>query len=307
VAEGSVVVLVATCQGLPWLRDQMASILAQRSVTVRVLVSDDGSTDGTRQYIESLAAEDGRVSLLPPRERQGGSAQNFLYIMATAEIRPDEWVAFADQDDIWELDKLSGQLVLAQERRVEAVSSSITAIYPDGRRRLIRKDYPQRRLDFIAQSAGPGSTYLLSPEAYALVSEQVRRHRSDWTALGFHDSLIYALVRGAGRPWYIDSRPTVQYRQHEGNVMGANVGVQAARERARMLQSGWYRKEFILLTRAALAVSSGLLHEDLSALLRTLEGSGLRNRLRLAGWCPVLRRRRRDQVIMMIGALLGRW
>ena len=49
--EPRVLVLLATFDGRRYLPAQLDSILAQHDVDVRVLISDDGSTDGTVDYL----------------------------------------------------------------------------------------------------------------------------------------------------------------------------------------------------------------------------------------------------------------
>ena len=52
-----IVVLLATRNGARWLPEQMASILDQRGVDVRVVTLDDASTDGTVDWIDGLGFE----------------------------------------------------------------------------------------------------------------------------------------------------------------------------------------------------------------------------------------------------------
>lgn len=302
----SVLVLMAAHNGLPFIRAQLDSVLDQAGVAVEVRVSDDNSTDGTAAYLATVAQADRRLSL-ETRPAAVGYPQAFFDLIAQTEPAPDQWVAFCDQDDVWVADKLVTQCRQARRHQVGGVSSSITSVYPNGRRVLVRKDRPQRRFDFIGETPGPGATFLLSPPAYALVANYVRTHADALAGLGFHDTLIYALVRAAGLGWYIDPRPTIDYRQHAGNAMGANIGWQATRKRAQMLSSGWYRQQFARLTAAALAVCTPDLTTDLTVLSALLRRHDLSARLRLAGWCPQLRRRRRDQVILAAGVVLGRW
>ncbi len=42
-----------------------------------------------------------------------------------------------------------------------------------------------------------------------------------------HDWLIYAFFRTKKLKWFIDDRPSMQYRQHENNQVGVNHGVKA--------------------------------------------------------------------------------
>ena len=76
-----IVVLLATLDGMPWVRVQVEGILGQEGVEVRVVVSDDGSTDGTAEYLAGLAAANAPVTVLPRRAPGGASAQNFLHLI----------------------------------------------------------------------------------------------------------------------------------------------------------------------------------------------------------------------------------
>ena len=49
-----ITVLMATWQGKKYLEQQLDSILAQ-TVPVRIVISDDGSDDGTRELLERYA------------------------------------------------------------------------------------------------------------------------------------------------------------------------------------------------------------------------------------------------------------
>ena len=60
-----IAVLMATYNGIDWLQDQIYSILSQEFVSITLFISDDGSSDGTREYIERLSLLDRRIILLP--------------------------------------------------------------------------------------------------------------------------------------------------------------------------------------------------------------------------------------------------
>lgn len=57
-------ILIPTRDRLSFLRASLESARAQRAVDVEILVSDDGSTDATREYVHGVAAADPRVQLL---------------------------------------------------------------------------------------------------------------------------------------------------------------------------------------------------------------------------------------------------
>lgn len=308
-----VVVLLATLSGMPWIREQIGGILAQEGVEVRLVVSDDGSTDGTAEYLAELVASDSRVTLLPRRTPGGASAQNFLYLIETAEVHERELVAFADQDDIWAPDKLAAQARHLTAGAFDGVSGSVTALFPDGRTQLVRKDYPQRRFDYVCESPGPGSTFLLTPRAFRLVRETIKQ--LDAGAVGFHDWLIYAVVRGHGWTWDIEGTPRVLYRQHGANQMGANSGLRAKVERLRSLRSGWYRAQFALMAQVARSVARDPETADsLTQIGAEWQGTEsesradrVRSSMRLARRATTLRRNRRDAIVLGTGLMLGLW
>ena len=63
-----VTVLMATYNGMAeggaWLDEQVDSVLAQAGVEVRLVVSDDASSDGTRAHLQERAAADPRIMVV---------------------------------------------------------------------------------------------------------------------------------------------------------------------------------------------------------------------------------------------------
>ena len=88
------------------------SILAQSFGDLELVIVDDGSTDASRDALETLAASDKRVNLISFEERQGVvMASNFALAHATGEF-----VARMDADDVAHPDKLKKQIALMRER-----------------------------------------------------------------------------------------------------------------------------------------------------------------------------------------------
>lgn len=296
-----VAVLLATHDGAAYLEEQVASILAQRDVEVRVVVSDDGSNDGTPALLERLAA-DPRVVLLPPG-RFGSAHANFLRLIRDAPIEDADAVAFSDQDDTWHPERLARQL--EQLRGADAVSANVIAVFDD-RRVLLDKAQPQRALDFVLESAGPGCTFVLAPAAFARV-RHVAITDPEVDAAPIHDWLVYAIVRAAGMRWYIDPAPLLDYRQHDANVTGANVGLGSARVRLARMRSGSFRREAAVVARIASRVAEGERADRLAELAALLERGDVRARLRLLRGVGSLRRRASERAALAAALLLGLW
>ncbi|MEH6584797.1 MAG: glycosyltransferase, partial [Halioglobus sp.] len=77
-----VCILMATYNGAPYVEAQVASIQAQTLGEWRLLVRDDGSSDGTQGILERLARHDERITLVEDTAgSSGGAAQNFARLM----------------------------------------------------------------------------------------------------------------------------------------------------------------------------------------------------------------------------------
>jgi len=301
-----VAVLLATYNGMPYLPEQVESILAQDGVDVRIIVSDDGSRDGSYEWLVERATADPRIVLLPRIAPSGGSAANFYRLVRDARLDDGELAAFADQDDVWLPHKLRTQLGLMAATGADAVSGNVTAFWPDGRERLLKKDYPQRRFDYLTQSPGPGCTFLMTPRFLELSREVLATVPTAKDAT-FHDSLLYAIGRARGWTWHIGSEPLVRYRQHGGNVMGANAGAAGARARLGLMSSRWHREQAVIHAQAGIPVAPEATRIELERMIDLLVGGGLRRRLALARLAGQLRRRPRDRAIIWALIVTGVW
>lgn len=293
-------VLLATHNGMAWLPEQVASILGQDGVDIVLWVSDDCSTDGSRAWLESLASQDPRIRLLPARERFGSAARNFYHLLQEADLTAADFVAFADQDDVWHLDKLISAIDMLRRHDACAVSSNVTAFWPDGRRALVHKAQPQVAYDYLSEAAGPGCTYVMTPTLVEAVRRTLpKMHMPP----ALHDWFCYAVCRAHGWHWVINPVPSMEYRQHGKNEVGVNQGMSAAKSRYSKVASGWYLNEVLALCR--LAVSLRPMDQSLARLVTRLQRGNGWDRLVLAFSTPRLRRRWRDRLVLSAYFLTG--
>ncbi|CAN5211124.1 glycosyltransferase family 2 protein [soil metagenome] len=302
-----VTVLLATYNGARWLDEQLDSVLGQRGVQVRIVALDDESTDGTRDLLLGRAARDARLTVLPSQGPSGGSAPNFYRLITTVANDVDGYLAFSDQDDVWREDKLARHVALLEAGNHEGVSSSVLAFTPQGRTTLIRKDFPQREFDYLTESPGPGSTFVITPRLARLVAAELADPESPARFAQFHDSLIYAVCRGRGWSWHIDGVPSLSYRQHDGNVMGSNVGAASALSRLKLIREHWHRNEAILHARVATRLADGARMAALEEMIRLFESPRLGARFALVSRATTMRRRPRDQWIIALLIATGVW
>lgn len=288
-------VCLAVYNGRPWLAEQVESILAQQGVEVTVFVSVDASSDGSEGLVDQLAAQDGRLKLLAHGRRFGGAAPNFFRIVADVDFSAFDYVAFADQDDIWKPDKLRHAHEKLQASGADAYSSNVIAFWPDQRTALIEKSQKQVRWDFLFEAAGPGCTYVLRRELACAVQALVRSRRSEVAQVGLHDWFMYAFARAHGYRWVIDDYAGMLYRQHESNQVGVNQGWQALLHRARKIFSGWGLGQSTLIAELV-----GLGQEPFVRRWSAGRPAGL---LWLAGHAWQCRRRLRDKLLFSLSCL----
>ena len=99
----SITVYMSTYNGEKYLRKQIDSILRQKNVIVKLVVRDDGSSDNTRTILTEYAEKCRNINIYFGENL--GYANSFLSLIGMDDT--SDFYAFADQDDIWEPDKLA--------------------------------------------------------------------------------------------------------------------------------------------------------------------------------------------------------
>ena len=290
-----VLVLLAAFNGTAFLPAQMASILGQQAVAVQVVLSIDRSTDGTEAWAAQLAQQDARVTVLPGGQVFGGAAPNFFRLLRDVDMAGCDYVALADQDDLWHPDKLASAFQQLRHTGASGYSGNVTAFWPGGQERLIDKAQPQQPWDFLFEGPGPGCTFVLTQPLALALQAWVRTHAKALQPVGFHDWLIYAWARAQEFRWIIDAHPHMRYRQHTSNQIGANAGPRSLLRRAQRIASGWGLGQASLIARL-----TGLEAHPFIASWHQGQRLGL---LRLALRAVQCRRRRRDQMLFMLSCL----
>ncbi len=103
-------VALAAYNGEAYIEEQLTSILQNLRDGDEVIVSDDGSTDGTQDIVRNLAKEDKRVKLFD------GPCQGLIKNFENALSHCDGDIVFlSDQDDIWHVDKVEAVLACFEE------------------------------------------------------------------------------------------------------------------------------------------------------------------------------------------------
>jgi len=235
-----IAILLAAYNGENWIVDQIKSILNQINVSIDIFVSIDFSTDNTFQLIKDLQYSNKNIEILKYGERFGGAAKNFYRLIKEVDVSKYDFVALSDQDDIWLPDKLYQGINKLKLIGFDAYSSDVIAFWSDGRTKLIKKSYPQKKYDFMFESAGPGCTYILKTTVMVEFQKFLLDNWLQINQIDLHDWLIYAFCRSNNFNWLIDSNVGLLYRQHDNNQFGANVSIRSYFTRLTLIKKGWY-------------------------------------------------------------------
>ncbi len=249
-------ILMCTWNGAGFLAQQLQSFLDQRHPNWSLWVRDDGSTDATLDILAAFqAAHPGRdVTVIATDTVPGttrGSAANFLSLLAHP-VLPDGYAAFADQDDVWLPHKIErGLAELDRLRKTDSDKAGMVqpAVYAsrtfetDADLRHPRKSTLHRRPpgfgNALVQNVLGGNTILLDPAAVRLMRDTCGAALTG-AAVPFHDWWVYLMLTGAGGLVINDPEPGLLYRQHGGNVIGANQGMRGGMARLSMVGNGRY-------------------------------------------------------------------
>jgi glycosyltransferase involved in cell wall biosynthesis len=205
-------VVMATLDGLRYLPVQLESVLRQLGPEDELVVSDNGSTDGTLAFLEKAAAKDKRMLLLVFGSRRGVVAN---YENALRHAHGDV-LLLCDQDDIW----LPGRVDFFRTWFVEHPRTLLLQTDAE----LV--DAEGRRTDesfFYLRRSGPGLMKNFVKNGFQGCSLGFRRTLLDValpfpTRLPMHDMWLGLLAEAAGTlRTAFSPKVLTRHRRHGGN------------------------------------------------------------------------------------------
>ncbi len=205
-------VVVPAYNQAAYLREALASALAQTCREIEVIVVDDGSTDDTRAVCAAFGDDRLRYIHQANDRTMGIGARNLAMLEARGE-----WIALLDQDDRWAADKLEQQL------RRAAQCPQAGAVF-------CRARFIDARGEVTGEQPGPlpeGDVFhvLLDSNRYYAATGMFKRALLPviglphaWVGLGDH-ALWLAVARRV--PVAVVDAPLADYRVHESGYQEA--------------------------------------------------------------------------------------
>lgn len=212
-------ILMATYNGVRYLRQQIQSVQNQTYPHWRLWIHDDGSNDGTLALLEHFAAEDPRINLVRDQVCLHSASENFMHLLACSTA---DFTICCDQDDIWLEDKLE---VLYEEIRKRDNSRPV-AVYSNGYMYHCDRGVIQGRSVLTPPHALEDIFFLNGGiQGCAILfnrrMREICQDRPEYVVM--HDHLFTLVALTFGEFVYVD-RFTMLYRRHASTVTDAAVG-----------------------------------------------------------------------------------
>lgn len=214
-------ILLATYNGEQYLREQLDSIMCQTYSNFRLLISDDCSSDSTKEILEEYVEKDKRIIVFS-QEKNLGVVKNFEFLLKRVE---NKYFMFSDQDDIWNENKIEKSIKVIEETEsdliysdLEVVDSSLNVTYSSywKLKGFYKKIVKYNNFESLyLNNFITGCTMLSKKE---LIEEFLPLPNTSKFVL--HDYWIPLILSQKHKITYIEE-PLIKYRQHKNNKVGS--------------------------------------------------------------------------------------
>lgn len=214
-----VTVLMSTYNGEKYLREQLESIFNQKNVHVRMIVRDDGSDDHTVDILREYQQKYSDMKIILDGEKKY-ACMSFLSLIT--EFSDDDYFALADQDDIWDFDKLEcaiAKLKNEDENQILLYFSNLKIVDSEGEFYRLSHDTERNtcnKYSSLIDNQVTGCTAVYNRKLAEFVNG---RKPKDFS---MHDAYLFIVASFFGKVVY-DSKAHISYRQHGNNTIGANL------------------------------------------------------------------------------------
>lgn len=222
----TILILLASYNGQAYIQQQLDSLLNQDHPNLRIVVSDDSSTDETASILNNYAAAYPEIIFHYRSGQRFGCAQkHFMHLLN--QFHDANYIMFCDQDDVWHPDKVSK--TLAKMHQIERDSKVPALVHTDLRvvdsalqemdpSFCARSGLNGNRLalnHLLVQNVVTGCTMMINHALATLACRDV-----DTEAMLMHDGWLAILAAACGVTGFLNEA-TIDYRQHGTNSVGA--------------------------------------------------------------------------------------
>jgi glycosyltransferase involved in cell wall biosynthesis/VanZ family protein len=213
-------ILMATYNGEKYLKEQIESLLNQTYQNIQIIISDDCSTDGTRNILKEYEKND-KIKVFY-QENNLGYVKNFEFLLKQVK---SELYMLCDQDDIWKKEKVEKSVEKLKNEDLdlvfgdlEVVDENLNTIYKSYNKYMHMSDkienyYKDYRLQYL-YNCMTGCTMLSKKKFLDIILPLPTNSK-----YMIHDYWIGLIVSLNGKVGYL-KEPYILYRQHGNNQVG---------------------------------------------------------------------------------------
>ncbi|WP_217560483.1 glycosyltransferase family 2 protein [Paenibacillus sp. GbtcB18] len=221
----NVVILLSTYNGEKYLESQLDSIFRQSYKNIRLFVRDDGSTDATLAILERYKHRY-NIQIMENKDNMGPKMSFGELLKVGLFVSEADYFMFTDQDDIWLPTKIEKTLKIMKQKEAEDTSLPVL-VHSD--LTVIGKQDENINLSFWRyQNLNPRKDSfprLLMQNVITGCTMMINRRLAELSLPVHADAIMHdwwmGLVASAlGKIGYV-TEPTILYRQHEENSVGA--------------------------------------------------------------------------------------
>lgn len=210
---------MSTYNGEKYLSQQIESIIAQTETKWRLIIRDDGSKDNTLSIIKQFINRDKRIELV--EGENVGVINSFFQLVKYSKA---DFYFFCDQDDVW----LSNKLEIMLNEATSCEQGVPLLVYSD--LKVVDSNLNVLYSSMIDELTGPASTNLKEEMrrncvtgCASMINNALAKVWQETEDVIMHDWYLAQIAAAYNNLVYINE-PTVLYRQHENNVLGAEKG-----------------------------------------------------------------------------------
>lgn len=300
-------VAMATYNGESFILEQLESIARQTQRPAELVIADDCSTDGTVEVVREFAAR----APFPVILLEGTTRLDYrLNFRRAAQHCSGTIIAFCDQDDVWQPDKLERMTSVFEDPAVLLAYHNAIVSSALGSRTLHSAKEEEAALSELPLAPFKSPNGLLM-----MFRAELRRFDDLWPAtidqnegdvMLAHDQWYFFLARALGSVRFIDE-PLVLYRQHDKNTLGASTRISLAQRVARkVLHFGttdeWAARSALSRASVLRAIWDREPSDRLSEIADLYEIFAMRRRRRAAIYCSKSAFARGIALIRSLGA-----
>lgn len=213
-------VVVCTYNGEKYLAEQLDSILQSTYPVYEIIGQDDQSTDGTMDIWNSYARKYSFIKVFV-KSTKTSISDNFIEGFSRCT---GDYIAWSDQDDIWEADKIEKQLVAMGEKHNVCSHLSPTFVGKLDKEHIVYdKRMPNHNLlrhSILSQS--PGHTLVVKREFFQKILNTMSLPcKKQILALMYFDALLGIIAMAENQFVYINE-PLTWHRCWEKSVTNSD-------------------------------------------------------------------------------------